>query len=115
FPELVKDGGVGGYFELRKLNVVEEGLSPLEIWSNESQERYVLSVEPESLELFEKLCNRERCTFAVVGEAISEKHITLNDEYFDNQPVDLPMGLLFGNTPQMHIDVQTVKVEHQAF
>ncbi|AJI52505.1 phosphoribosylformylglycinamidine synthase [Francisella philomiragia] len=115
FPELVKDGDVGGHFELRKVNVGEEGLSPLEIWSNESQERYVLSVDPESLELFEQLCNRERCPFAVVGEAISEKHITLNDEYFDNKPVDLPMGLLFGNTPQMHIDVKTVKVEQDAF
>ncbi|MBK2258064.1 phosphoribosylformylglycinamidine synthase [Francisella philomiragia] len=115
FPELVKDGNVGGHFELRKVNVGEEGLSPLEIWSNESQERYVLSVDPESLELFEQLCNRERCPFAVVGEAISEKHITLNDEYFDNKPVDLPMGLLFGNTPQMHIDVKTVKVEQDAF
>ncbi|AEE27074.1 phosphoribosylformylglycinamidine synthase [Francisella hispaniensis] len=115
FPELVKDGGVGGYFELRKVNVGEEGLSPLEIWSNESQERYVLSVDPESLELFEQLCNRERCPFAVVGEAISEKHITLNDEYFDNKPVDLPMGLLFGNTPQMHIDVKTVKVHQDVF
>ncbi|WP_150464213.1 phosphoribosylformylglycinamidine synthase [Francisella sp. XLW-1] len=115
FPELVKDGNVGGHFELRKVNVGEEGLSPLEIWSNESQERYVLSVDPQSLEFFEQLCNRERCPFAVVGEAISEKHITLNDEYFDNKPVDLPMGLLFGNTPQMHIDVKTVKVEQDAF
>lgn len=115
FPELVKDGNVGGHFELRKVNVGEEGLSPLEIWSNESQERYVLSVDPESLELFEQFCNRERCPFAVVGDAISEKHITLNDEYFDNKPVDLPMGLLFGNTPQMHIDVKTVKVEQDAF
>lgn len=114
-PELVKDGNVGGHFELRKVNVGEEGLSPLEIWSNESQERYVLSVDPESLELFEQLCNRERCPFAVVGEAISDKHITLNDEYFDNKPVDLPMRLLFGNTPQMHIDVKTVKVEQDAF
>ncbi|MED7818959.1 MULTISPECIES: phosphoribosylformylglycinamidine synthase [unclassified Francisella] len=115
FPELVKDGNVGGHFELRKVNVGEEGLSPLEIWSNESQERYVLSVDPQNLELFEQLCNRERCPFAIVGEAISEKHITLNDEYFDNKPVDLPMGLLFGNTPQMHIDVKTVKVEQDAF
>lgn len=73
FPELVKDGGVGGYFELRKVNVGEEGLSPLEIWSNESQERYVLSVDPESLELFEQLCNRERCPFAVVGYERKEK------------------------------------------
>ncbi|AXA34529.1 phosphoribosylformylglycinamidine synthase [Francisella adeliensis] len=115
FPELVKDGNVGGHFELRKVIVGEEGLSPLEIWSNESQERYVLSVDPSSLEFFESLCTRERCPFAVVGEAISEKHITLNDEHFDNKPVDLPMGLLFGNTPQMHIDVTTVKVEQDSF
>ncbi|QLE79418.1 phosphoribosylformylglycinamidine synthase [Francisella sp. Scap27] len=115
FPELVKDGNVGGHFELRKVIVGEEGLSPLEIWSNESQERYVLSVEPKDLEFFEALCKRERCPFAVVGEAISDKHITLNDEHFDNKPVDLPMGLLFGNTPQMHIDVDTVKVEQDAF
>jgi len=115
FPELVKDGNVGGHFELRKVIVGEEGLSPLEIWSNESQERYVLSVDPKNLEFFEGLCKRERCPFAVVGEAISEKHITLNDEHFDNKPVDLPMGLLFGNTPQMHIDVTTVTVEQNAF
>ncbi|AJC48477.1 phosphoribosylformylglycinamidine synthase [Allofrancisella guangzhouensis] len=115
FPELVKDGNVGGHFELRKVLVGEEGLSPLEIWSNESQERYVLSVDPQNLEFFENLCKRERCPFAIVGEAISEKHITLNDEYFDNKPVDLPMGLLFGNTPQMHIGVKTVKVEQDAF
>ena len=115
FPELVKDGNVGGHFELRKVIVGEEGLSPLEIWSNESQERYVLSVEPKDLEFFEGLCKRERCPFAVVGEAISDKHITLNDEHFDNKPVDLPMGLLFGNTPQMHIDVTTVTVEQKAF
>jgi phosphoribosylformylglycinamidine synthase len=115
FPELVKDGNVGGHFELRKVIVGEEGLSPLEIWSNESQERYVLSVDSSSLEFFESLCSRERCPFAVVGEAISEKHITLNDEHFDNKPVDLPMGLLFGNTPQMHIDVATVKVEQDEF
>ena len=115
FPELVKDGNVGGHFELRKVIVGEEGLSPLEIWSNESQERYVLSVDPQSLEFFESLCTRERCPFAVVGEAISEKHITLNDEHFDNKPVDLPMGLLFGNTPQMHINVTTVKVAQDSF
>ncbi len=115
FPELVQDGNVGGHFELRKVIVGEEGLSPLEIWSNESQERYVLSVDPSSLEFFESLCTRERCPFAVVGEAISEKHITLNDEHFDNKPVDLPLGLLFGNTPQMRIDLTTVKVEQNSF
>lgn len=115
FPELVKDGNVGGDFELRKVIVGEDGLSPLEIWSNESQERYVLSVSPENLEFFEQLCKRERCPFAVVGEAISEKHITLNDEHFNNKPVDLPMGVLFGNTPQMHIEVTTAKAQQKVF
>ncbi|RUS68565.1 hypothetical protein EGW08_023673 [Elysia chlorotica] len=115
FPELVKDGNVGGDFELRNVLVGEEGLSPLEIWSNESQERYVLSVDPQSLEFFESLCKRERCPFAVVGEAISKKHITLNDKHFGNKPVDLPMGLLFGNTPQMHIDVNTADVNQEIF
>ena len=115
FPELIKDGNVGGNFELRKVIIGEDGLSPLEIWSNESQERYVLSIDSENLEFFRQLCQRERCPFAVVGKAISDKHITLNDKHFNNKPVDLPMELLFGNTPQMHIKVETARNETKAF
>ena len=101
-PELVKDGGCGGQFELRAVPNAEKEMSPLEIWCNESQERYVLAVNPDDLTLFESLCARERCPFAVVGEATAEKKISLHDSHFDNKPIDLPMDVLFGKAPKMH-------------
>ncbi|MCB1702030.1 MAG: phosphoribosylformylglycinamidine synthase [Halioglobus sp.] len=104
-PELVKDGGRGGRFELRKVPNDEPGMSPLEIWCNESQERYVLAVEPENLARFEAICQRERCPFAVVGEATSELHLELTDSEFGNSPVDLPMSVLFGKPPRMQRDI----------
>ncbi|MET1255978.1 phosphoribosylformylglycinamidine synthase [Aliikangiella maris] len=109
-PELVHDGGRGGQFELRRVPNDEPGMSPLEIWCNESQERYVLAVSPEKLAQFEAICQRERCPFAVLGEATEAKHLTLNDEHFENQPVDLPMDVLFGKPPKMHRDVSSTKV-----
>ncbi len=102
FPELVKDGGCGGRFELRDVPNDEPGMSPLAIWCNESQERYVLAIAPEDLPRFEAICRRERCPYAVVGEATSEKHLLLNDRHFDAKPVDLPMSVLFGKPPKMH-------------
>ncbi|MDQ2075370.1 phosphoribosylformylglycinamidine synthase [Marinimicrobium sp. ABcell2] len=102
FPELVKDGGCGGQFELRNVPNDEPGMSPLAIWSNESQERYVLAIQPEDLPRFEAICQRERCPYAVVGEATSEQHLLVNDTHFDAQPVDLPMSVLFGKPPKMH-------------
>ncbi|GGF51961.1 phosphoribosylformylglycinamidine synthase [Alteromonas lipolytica] len=104
-PELVNDGGRGGRFELRKVLSDEPGMSPLEIWCNESQERYVLSVAPEKLAVFEAICQRERAPFAVIGEATEEQHLLLNDEHFDNQPIDLPLEVLLGKPPKMHRDV----------
>ncbi len=104
-PELVKDGGRGGRFELRDVPNAEPGMSPLEIWCNESQERYVLAVEPENLAAFEAICARERCPYAVVGEATEELHLSLNDSHFGNAPVDLPMSVLFGKPPKMHREV----------
>ena len=101
FPELVKDGGRGGRFELRNVPNDEPGMSPLEIWCNESQERYVMAVEPENLARFEEICARERCPFAVVGEATEEMHLELADAQFGNRPVDLPMSVLFGKPPKM--------------
>jgi len=101
-PELAKDGGRGGRFELREVPNDEPGMSPLEIWCNESQERYVLAVEPENLAQFAAICERERCPFAVVGEATEEEHLTLADRSFNNTPVDLPMSVLFGKPPKMH-------------
>jgi phosphoribosylformylglycinamidine synthase len=104
-PELVKDGGRGGRFELRDIPSDEPGMSPLEIWCNESQERYVMAVAPENLEQFDALCRRERCPYAVIGEATEAHHLELGDSYFDDRPVDLPMDVLFGKPPRMHRSV----------
>ncbi|WP_226645440.1 phosphoribosylformylglycinamidine synthase [Microbulbifer variabilis] len=115
FPELVKDGGTGGNFELRNVPCDEPGMSPLEIWCNESQERYVLAVMPEDLQRFEQICERERAPFAVVGEATEDKHLLLNDTKFESKPVDLPMSVLFGKPPRMHREAETRQVEAVAF
>ena len=95
-PELVKDGDRGGRFELRDVPSDEPGMTPLEIWCNESQERYVLAVEPDQLARFESICERERCPYAVVGEATETHHLAVTDRQFNNEPVDLPMSVLFG-------------------
>jgi len=102
FPELAKDGGCGAHFELRNLNNDEPGMSPLEIWCNEAQERYVMAIMPEDLPRFEEICQRERCPYAVVGDATDDDHIILNDTHFETKPVDLPMSVLFGKPPKMH-------------
>ena len=102
FPELAKDGGCGANFELREVPNDDPGMSPLEIWCNESQERYVMAVPPKHLERFKAICERERCPYAVVGEAISEQTLVVNDRHFDAKPVDLPMSVLFGKPPKMH-------------
>lgn len=111
-PELVHDGGRGGKFELRNILSDERGMSPLEIWCNESQERYVLAVSPEKLPLFEELCQRERAPYAVIGEATQEEHLTLSDAHFGNNPIDLPMNVLLGKTPKMTRDVTSSAVEN---
>jgi phosphoribosylformylglycinamidine synthase len=115
FPELVKDGDRGGNFELRNVNNDEPGMSPLAIWCNEAQERYVLAVDPSDMARFEAICARERCPYAVVGEAISEMHLTVGDTHFENKPVDLPMSVLFGKPPKMHRSVQRASYEVPAF
>jgi phosphoribosylformylglycinamidine synthase len=101
-PELVNDGGRGGLFNLRKVPNDEPGMSPLEIWCNESQERYVLAVPAAKIETFSKICERERCPFAVVGEATEEKRLVLEDPHFQNKPIDLPLEVLLGKPPRMH-------------
>jgi phosphoribosylformylglycinamidine synthase len=106
-PELVKDGGRGGRFSLRDILNAEPQMSPLEIWCNEAQERYVLAVSPQDLALFKALCARERCPFAVVGETTKEDAIQLFDTHFNNMPIDLPMSVLFGKPPRMHRDVRS--------
>jgi phosphoribosylformylglycinamidine synthase len=102
FPELVKDGGCGGSFNLGAVPRGEEGLSPLETWCNEAQERYVLAIAPQDLETFEAICQRERCPFAVVGTAEAQPQLKLsNDAGGNGDAIDLPLQLLFGKPPKM--------------
>ena len=110
-PELVSDGERGGRFNLRDILSDEPGMSPLEVWCNESQERYVLAVSPEKLAQFDALCQRERAPYAVIGEATEELHLTLNDSHFDNKPIDMPLDVLLGKTPKMTRDVSTLKAK----
>lgn len=110
-PELVSDGERGGRFNLRDILNDEPGMTPLEVWCNESQERYVMAVAPEKLELFAELCKRERAPFAVIGEATEEMHLSLEDSHFDNKPIDMPLDVLLGKTPKMTRDVTTLKAQ----
>jgi phosphoribosylformylglycinamidine synthase len=104
-PELLDDAGLGGRLELREIPNDEPGMSPLAIWCNESQERYVLAVLPESLAVFADLCRRERCPYAMLGEATGARHLRVDDRELGEAPVDVPMELLFGKPPRMHRDV----------
>lgn len=106
-PELVNDGGRGGKFDLRKLPNDEPGMSPLEIWCNESQERYVLAIPADRIATFTEICQRERAPFAIVGEATEEKHLTVTDPHFDNTPIDMPLEVLLGKPPRMHRSEKT--------
>jgi phosphoribosylformylglycinamidine synthase len=135
FPELVNDAGRGARFDLSAVQLEESGLAPKEIWCNESQERYVMAIAPESLELFKSFCERERCPFSVIGVTTDERQLVLNDEAAarsagqpqasaaptggseDTQApnvgacVNMPMNVLLGKPPKMHRDVKTVKRE----
>ncbi len=100
FPELVNDAGRGAIFKLRDVPLEEHGLSPMEIWCNEAQERYVLAIAPEDLDAFRAICERERSPFAVVGTATDDGHLQVRDDLFDNNPVDLPLNVLLGKPPK---------------
>ncbi|MEQ4586173.1 MAG: phosphoribosylformylglycinamidine synthase, partial [Pantoea agglomerans] len=113
-PELVSDGGRGGRFNLRDILSDEPGMSPLEVWCNESQERYVMAVAPDQLAQFEAICQRERAPFAVIGEATEELHLSLEDSHFGNKPIDMPLDVLLGKTPKMTRDVVTQQTQGTA-
>ncbi|WP_305908100.1 phosphoribosylformylglycinamidine synthase [Methylomarinum sp. Ch1-1] len=104
-PEIIHDCDRGGRFELRDVQNADKGMSPMQIWCNEAQERYVVAIKPESLALFKSFCEREHCLYAVIGEATDEEHLTLSDSWLGGKPVDLPMSVLFGKPPKMHRDV----------
>jgi phosphoribosylformylglycinamidine synthase len=110
-PELLNDSNVGGRIDLRAIPNDDPHLSPMQIWCNESQERYVLGVCPDDLALFESLCARERCPFAVVGHATQERRLALFDSRFPmsdsrHLPIAQPLDVLFGKPPRMHRDAR---------
>ncbi|MEO8040385.1 MAG: phosphoribosylformylglycinamidine synthase, partial [Betaproteobacteria bacterium] len=100
-PELVHGGERGARFDLRAVPSEAPGMSPLQIWCNESQERYVLALDPAGLRMFESLCVRERCPFALVGRATAEQRLVVDDPRFDNRPVEMDLGVLLGKPPRM--------------
>ena len=138
FPELVNDAGQGARFYLKEVPVEESGMAPREIWCNESQERYVLAIVPQSKALFESFCKLERCPFAVVGVATEETELVVEDAnapqlqahahahahlqtaatskapLTPEHPVDMPMSVLLGKTPKIHKDVVRVQREAKA-
>lgn len=104
-PELIHDAGRGGWFDLRKVHNMELGMSPMQIWCNEAQERYVLAIAPESFAEFEAMCERERCLFAVLGKATEGEHLHVDDPELGQAPVDLSLEMLLGKPPKMMRDV----------
>ena len=110
-PELAKDSELGVYIELSKIPNSDRSMSPMEIWSNESQERYVLAIHKDNKENFEKICRRERCEYAIVGKTTTEKSVKLYDEANDNYPVNVPLSMLFGDLPITEMKVNSIPYE----
>ncbi|HET9470503.1 MAG TPA: phosphoribosylformylglycinamidine synthase, partial [Usitatibacter sp.] len=105
-PELAHSGGVGATFDLRKVPSEEPGMSPMQIWSNEAQERYVLAIAPDRLPDFRRIAERERCPFAVLGEARGDGELVVDDPLFADRPVDMPLEVLLGKPPRMLREVE---------
>ncbi len=113
-PELVDQSGRGARFELRRIPSDDPGMSPLEIWCNEAQERYVLAVQPERLAHFEGLCRRERCPFAVLGHATDDGRLFVGDEELAGTPIDLPLSIVLGKAPRMQRHAEHLAFEPEA-
>ncbi|KAK0536167.1 phosphoribosylformylglycinamidine synthase [Tilletia horrida] len=115
-PELVHDAGLGAKFELRDVPIDDPGMSPMEIWCNESQERYVLAIQPgEGLDRFEAIAKRERCPYGIVGHATEEQRLVLTDRLLGNTPIDLPMSTLFGKPPKIAREAKSLAPARHAF
>ena len=114
-PELVDAAGRGGRIELRAIPCDDPSMSPLEIWCNEAQERYVLAIDPDRMDDFAALCERERCPWADIGEATQRPDLEVHDAAFESTPVSLPMPILLGDLPRMHRDVVRVPAAGGAF
>ncbi|WP_231471355.1 phosphoribosylformylglycinamidine synthase [Thioalkalivibrio sp. HK1] len=109
-PELVADAGCGGHFDLRAIPSADPSLSPLAIWCNESQERYVLAIESDRLDEFADLCARERCPWAVIGEAFADGRLEVHDSLFRSDVVSMPISLLLGDPPRMERNVERIEI-----
>ena len=107
-PELVNDSKKGAKLQLRSIPNDELKMTPLEIWCNESQERYVIAIKEESIALFDEICLKERAPYAVLGSATEDRHLLLEDSHFNNKPIDIAMSLLFGSSPKTHKDVKSL-------
>jgi phosphoribosylformylglycinamidine synthase len=114
-PEIVHDSDLGADIDLRKVPCDDASMSPMAIWCNESQERYVLAISPDRLALFEAFCARERCPYAVVGTATADKRLVVRDPLLNNTPIDLPMPVLFGKPPKMSRKTVTEKPFRKPF
>ena len=114
-PELVNDSKKGARLQLRSIPNDEYKMSPLEIWCNESQERYVIAIKEESISLFDEICKKERAPYAVLGSASDERHLLLEDSHFNNKPIDLEMSILFGSSPKIYKDVKSIPNIEDAF
>ena len=106
FPELIHDGGVGAIMNIRKIDNEELAMSPKEIWSNEAQERYVLAIKNESLKRFTALCEKERCPFAVIGEAKKQKKLTVTDSLLKEDVINMNLDVLLGNPPKLKKNIK---------
>ncbi|MGE4597303.1 MAG: phosphoribosylformylglycinamidine synthase, partial [Methylophilaceae bacterium] len=113
FPELIHDGGVGATLNLRSINNEEPGMSPKEIWCNEAQERYVLSIDQKDLEIFSQICKRERCPFSIVGETHNKKTLIVKDTLLKDDVVNMDLDVLLGKPPKMTKEIRTVLVNHK--
>jgi phosphoribosylformylglycinamidine synthase len=122
-PEILDDSERGGIIDLRTIPNDEPGMTPLEIWCNEAQERYVLTIAPERVAKFEAICRRERCPFAVVGTATAERHLLVEDPHFQKQPdadthrepIDVPLSVILGKPPKMHRDIKRAAKPVESF
>ena len=110
-PEIVDHSHMSADLKLRDIQNSELGMTPLEIWCNESQERYVLSIHSDDLDLFNSLCKRERCPYSVVGKIATHGNLKLEDDHFNNYPIDMPMDVLFGNPPKTQIHISTSEID----
>jgi phosphoribosylformylglycinamidine synthase len=107
-PELISASDRGAYFELRQIPNAEPGMSPMEIWCNEAQERYVLAIPPDVMPVFERICNRERAPYSILGEITDDTRLVLHDDLFNNKPIDIPLSVLLGKLPRMQRSADSI-------